>query len=95
MTVFVDESIFPFRGALYCHMATDGDLSELHQVAEKIGLKRSWFQDKPGHPHYDLAPSKRAAAILSGAVSVTPVELLHFCFKRDKSYAQDVSDHDR
>ncbi len=84
MTVYVDESIFPFRGQKFCHMATDGDLEELHRMADKIGMLRIWFQDKPGHPHYDLSPEKRALAVQHGAVEVTSLELVRICFK--KSY---------
>lgn len=52
-----------------CHMFTDAvDLTELHKMAQKIGLKRAWFQDKPGHPHYDLTKSRRVAAIANGAI---------------------------
>lgn len=59
----------PFhRGS--CHLATDGDdLEELHTFAERIGLRRAWFQPKSS-PHYDLVPSKRAAALAAGAVFV-------------------------
>lgn len=46
----------------WCHMATDGPLSELHQMAEQLGLRRAWFQNKPTHPLYDLTPGKRAAS---------------------------------
>jgi Protein of unknown function (DUF4031) len=28
----------------WCHMATDGSLSELHQMAAKLGLRRAWFK---------------------------------------------------
>ena len=81
MTIYVDESIFPFRGTLFCHMATDGDLSELHQMALSIGMQLAWFQDKKDHPHYDLSPEKRALAIAKGAVPVTSTELISKCFK--------------
>lgn len=76
MTVYVDEPIWPFRGQKYCHMFTDGDLSELHALADKIGLKRAWFQNpRPGdHPHYDLSPVKRALALQNGAVFVSGKE---------------------
>ncbi len=33
-----------------------------------LGFERRWFQDEPGHPHYDLIPGKRALAIKLGAV---------------------------
>jgi hypothetical protein len=45
----------------------DHDLSELHAMAQRLGLKRAWFQDKPGTPHYDLTPTKRTQAIKLGA----------------------------
>jgi hypothetical protein len=82
MTVYVDESAFPFRGQLYCHMATDGDLEELHQMADQIGMPRIWFQDKPGHPHYDLSPAMRALAVQYGAVEVSSINLVRICFKK-------------
>lgn len=76
MTVFVDglESwgwVLRGRVVQSCHMFTDSaDLTELHQVAELIGMKRAWFQEHRVAPHYDLTPSRRAAAIAAGAVSV-------------------------
>ena len=57
-----------------CHMFTSsGDLEELHAVAEKIGLKREWLHNNPDHPHYDLTPARRAAALAEGVKEV--------CFK--------------
>lgn len=50
------------------HMLTT-DLDELHAMARRIGLKRSWFQDKR-FPHYDLTASKRALAVAAGAVEI-------------------------
>lgn len=50
-----------------CHLTAD-TTEELHVFAKRIGLKRSWFQDHPLHPHYDLTAKKRHAAILRGAV---------------------------
>lgn len=55
------------HGSQWCHLMTDGDLEELHQFAESIGLKRSWFQ-RSSVPHYDLTPSKRLLAIKNGAI---------------------------
>ncbi len=82
MTVYVDPSAFPFHGLLFCHMATDGDLEELHRMAARLGLRRAWFQDKPGHPHYDLSPHLRALAVRCGAVEVSSIELIRICFKK-------------
>jgi hypothetical protein len=74
MTIFVDaivdwgsERCWGLPGTLWCHMASDTSLEELHAMAEKIGMRRSWFQDSPGHPHYDLTPHRRAAALAAGA----------------------------
>jgi hypothetical protein len=53
----------------WCHMFADS-LEELHAMASAIGMKRTWFQDKPGFPHYDLVASKRAKAVALGAVEV-------------------------
>jgi hypothetical protein len=52
----------------HCHMYAD-TLEELHAMADKIGLWRSWFQDSPSLQHYDLTPSKRQMAIRAGAVA--------------------------
>lgn len=77
MAIMVDESLYPFRGQLYCHMMstlTDRTQAEqeLHAFADRLGLKRGWFQGKdPRHPHYDLSPGKRAQAVKSGALEVT------------------------
>jgi hypothetical protein len=82
MTVYVDElQTYAGKGRLngqWCHMMTDGDLAELHAIAEKIGM-RKYFQHNPNHPHYDLRPSKRAAAIKAGAVPVSAIEMVNKC----------------
>lgn len=77
MTVYVDTQNawgWKIRGREVesCHMFTDQvDLTELHEMATRIGLQLRWFQDKKTAPHYDLVPSKRLAALNAGAVSVT------------------------
>lgn len=54
-----------------CHLFCDKpeNLEELHKFAQRIGLKRSWFQNNPTLPHYDLTSNKRNQAIKAGAVS--------------------------
>jgi hypothetical protein len=47
------------------HMQAD-TLDELHEFAARIGLRREWFQSKPGRPendHYDLTRAVRDLAI--------------------------------
>jgi hypothetical protein len=51
----------------WCHLWSDAGEDELHDFAQKIGLKRSWFQDKKQFPHYDLVATKRILAIRCGA----------------------------
>jgi alkanesulfonate monooxygenase SsuD/methylene tetrahydromethanopterin reductase-like flavin-dependent oxidoreductase (luciferase family) len=80
VTIYVDTlTEWPNANGLWCHMATDGDLDELHAMADRVGLKRAWFQDHPRVPHYDLRPSKRRLAVAAGAVEVGPKELLAVC----------------
>ncbi len=53
-----------------CHMVADS-LSELHQMADAIGLPRRYFQNRDNlRPHYDIAKSKRTLAVKLGALSV-------------------------
>jgi hypothetical protein len=83
MTVYVD-AIFTAEpqgrqakshGVRWCHMIAT-DLEELHAMARKIGLKRSYFQSHIFYPHYDLVPTKRALAIAEGAQEITTEEKL-------------------
>jgi len=50
--------------------ATPGDNAELHAFAEKIGLKREWFQRSSSVPHYDLTAGRRATAVKAGAIEL-------------------------
>lgn len=75
MTVYIDQAQNPFGRTKMCHMLAD-TLDELHQMADKLELKREWFQDTPGHPHYDLSLSKRRKAIELGAVMIDNRQML-------------------
>lgn len=55
------------NGHRWCHMWSE-DIEALHVMASVLGLKREWFQDRTGFPHYDLTPRKRAFAIRKGAI---------------------------
>lgn len=77
--IYVDQPFhFPARGAQafrvgsrhnhkWCHMWSE-NVEALHRMAKAIGMRREWFQNKPGFPHYDLVPSRRAHALRLGAV---------------------------
>lgn len=62
------------------HLVSTESGDELHEFAEKIGLKREWYQ-MPGygehHAHYDLTtPRARIRAREGGAIEVGPFELV-------------------
>jgi hypothetical protein len=53
------------------HLQAD-TTDELHAFAEKMGLRRQWFQSQPGRPekdHYDLTREGRELALSLGAVA--------------------------
>lgn len=55
------------HGTRWCHMWCDeGHEAELHVMAERIGLRREWFQRNRVCDHYDLTPRKRNQALLAG-----------------------------
>ena len=62
------------HGKESCHLIVAGSLEDLHQFAEKIGLKREWFQKNASWPHYDLTPSKRTLAIHHGAIECGAIQ---------------------
>ena len=47
----------------WCHMIAD-TADELHAMADRLGLRREWFQGD----HYDIVPAKRTQAIKLGAL---------------------------
>ena len=83
MTIYVDQ--LTRHGKIHwSHMMTDGDIEELHAMAARLGLKRSWFQDKnPRYPHYDVQSRLRALAIKFGAVAVNSDELIRRCVRKE------------
>ena len=69
MSVYVDRARNGFGRMVMCHMIADTP-DELHAMADAIGVARKWFQATPKASfwHYDIAKSKRALAIVAGAV---------------------------
>jgi len=61
------------NGEYWCHLFAD-TVEELHELAQHIGLRREWFQDRKDFPHYDIVPNKRRQAIKLGAVQTTTRE---------------------
>lgn len=79
MTIMVDDAYIPAKvgrhQARWCHLMSDTSREELHEFAEKIGLKRSWFQDHPRLYHYDVTEGMRRKAVAAGAEEVSQKEL--------------------
>lgn len=72
MSVYVDTARNAFGRMIMCHMIAD-TAAELHEMADRIGLQRKWFQTPDGpkrasFPHYDLSVSRRDLAIDAGAI---------------------------
>ena len=87
--ILVDKlQLYPGAG-LWCHMVSDTSVDELHKFAEKIGVWREWFQDKPGYPHYDLRPHKRRLAIAQGAREASGRDLIIALRKQRRQEAND------
>jgi Protein of unknown function (DUF4031) len=72
----------------WSHLTADTQ-EELHEFAERLGLRREWFQ--PGRPigdrpspfwHYDVTSGKRAQAFAMGAISMPSRELARYCRTR-------------
>ncbi len=69
MSVYVDKPVHRFRHMLMCHMLADSP-EELHEMADRIGIARRWYQRNASTPHYDISKEKRAEAIAAGAIEV-------------------------
>ena len=69
MSVYIDNFGCRFGRMRMSHMIAD-TLPELHAMADKIGVRRKWFQSQSSIPHYDICKAKRELAISFGAVPV-------------------------
>jgi len=88
VAVFVDEvRRWPTGIACFAqgsaHLTAD-ELEELHALAARIGLRRSWFQSGRV-PHYDLTPGRRERALAAGAVFVPAKEQARLRIRARKS----------
>lgn len=90
MTVYVDDMYkYPmgeFRGMKMSHMLADSN-EELLAMADKIGVQRRWIQHAgTDGEHFDIAMSKRALAVMHGAVEITIWEAAEFRRKRREEH---------
>lgn len=104
MTIYVDSVFIPWRGKKWCHLVTDEyDSAELHPFAQRLGLKREWFQFKakgrtdPAPPwqwHYDVTEGMRAKAIEAGATVLEGYKLGAIMDHKRKIFGQ-LSEEDK
>jgi hypothetical protein len=89
MTVYVDDMyripMGRFGRMKMSHMVGDTE-EELHAMADKIGLKRKWYQGD----HYDVSMSTRAKAVAAGAKEITLRELANMELAKRKAKAIKV-----
>lgn len=75
--IYVDSPIYKLGRMKMCHMVSDSNLEELHEMAVRIGVPRRYFQNGGGrNPHYDVCKAKRAIAVANGAVETTGREVV-------------------
>ena len=78
MPVYVDKTRNAFGKMTLCHLMAD-TAEELHSMADKIGMKRCWFQNRRV-PHYDICQKQKTLALRAGAIEIDrkqTVELIH------------------
>lgn len=70
MTVYVDDVEIPYGRMLMCHCWTDGDISELLDMMNKIGVSARWIQKPPEASwwHFDISLARKRRALEFGAV---------------------------
>ena len=79
---------FQFKAS--CHMYADSR-AELHNMALKIGLKLSWFQNTDSLEHYDLTEPKRKLAVRYGAIEVDFKHLVNFMKRNKDDHSHSLS----
>lgn len=65
----MDDAALVFRGKPRYHLMA-ATLAELHSFCATAGIKRCWFHNTAGAPHYDITEEQRTRAIALGAEAV-------------------------
>ena len=103
MTIYVDDVRIPatvgrYRDRRWCHLMSDQiDPAELHAFAQRIGLRRDWFQPgtrlgsrtehDPAGDHYDVTEAMRRRAVAAGAVEIDRAGLVELLRRRRNTLA--------
>lgn len=56
------------------HMVATESEEELHKFAQKMGLKRKWFQTSGRFPHYDLTTKRKINQALAAGAKQVPIK---------------------
>lgn len=82
MAVYVGTIEYPFGRMIMFHLVAD-TIQELHEMVDKIGVQRKWFQNKKEHglPHYDICKAKKLLAIKNGAIEMSDRELIEKTYR--------------
>jgi hypothetical protein len=70
--IIVDRPLWRWRGRRWAHLASDTHYDELHAFAERLGMRREWFQGD----HYDLPDDRWDEAVALGATPISSRELV-------------------
>ncbi|KRG84664.1 hypothetical protein ABB34_08815 [Stenotrophomonas daejeonensis] len=70
MAVYIDDAVHPWRGERWAHLMAD-TLPELHALAQRLGIPRRAFQNRPSGAHYDVPAPLREQAIALGARGIS------------------------
>lgn len=65
----MDDAALEYRGKPRFHLMA-ATVPELHAFCAAAGIKRCWFHNSRGAPHYDVTAEQRERAISMGAVPV-------------------------
>jgi len=85
VAVYVDNMYASYGRMKMCHMIADTE-EELHAMADKIGMKRAWFQRKETSlDHYDVGKGKRTLAVQHGAIEITTRQIGHHLLEKHKA----------
>ena len=94
MAVYVDNAMIAWRGRCWCHLVAD-TITELHEFAGKLGLKKAWFQHSASFPHYDVTVEVKAVALELGALPGNRIEIITCARKLKIELMQLRSDSER
>lgn len=77
MAVCVGNDFSWWKNKKWWHLMAD-TVGELHEFADKIGLKKEWFQPNSA-PHYDVTAYYRQKAVKAGAAELDRAGIVSLC----------------